>query len=524
MSVNSAPDRVLVVWCPDWPVVAHQLPSDDAVAVFHANRVVACSPVARAHGVARHMVRREAQRRCPQVRVLDRDLGVEARAFEQVVLGVEQFAARLEILRPGLLAFPVRGPARYFGGEEMMCHRVLEAVDELMAGWGHSRIGVAEGPFAARLAARHADATGVRLVPKGDTPAFLAPLRITSLESSDLAGVLIRLGIQTLGDFAALAATDVLGRFGAEGAWAHRLARGVEERPLSTSKPPADLQVIRNMDPPLERVDQAAFLGKAMADELHERLMKLAAVCSQVVIVAHTEQGEVLERCWRHEGALSAAAIADRIRWQLDGWLTMSPAARRTSGVTRLVLRPNDIMAAKGRQLGFWGERTEAADRVIRAVARLQGLLGTDQVRVPERKGGRSPHEQLVLVPADAVDLDRETVDRHGHQVAPWPGQLGHPAPGQIHQPGIAVQLLNEAHEQVGVSGRGLMNSEPRHLLVQGDHLQVQAWAGPWPLEERWWDAERVERCARVQVMLSDGVVRLLSVRSGSWQIDATYD
>ena len=63
----------------------------------------------------------------------------------------------------------------------------------------------------------------------------------------------------------------------------------------------------------------------------------------------------MLERRWRHEGALSAGAIADRVRWQLDGWLSGSVSSRPTGGLDRLVLVPEEVRAASGRQLGFWG-------------------------------------------------------------------------------------------------------------------------------------------------------------------------
>ena len=42
---------MLVVWCPDWPVVAAGAPPDSLTAVVHANRVVACSAAAWAAGV-----------------------------------------------------------------------------------------------------------------------------------------------------------------------------------------------------------------------------------------------------------------------------------------------------------------------------------------------------------------------------------------------------------------------------------------------------------------------------------------
>ncbi|MGW5748310.1 DNA polymerase Y family protein, partial [Amycolatopsis sp. NPDC003861] len=53
MSVNDAP-RLLVLWCPDWPVVAAgaaaETPLLAPAAVFSANRVVACSAAARRSG------------------------------------------------------------------------------------------------------------------------------------------------------------------------------------------------------------------------------------------------------------------------------------------------------------------------------------------------------------------------------------------------------------------------------------------------------------------------------------------
>ena len=116
------PVRTLLVWCPDWPVIAAEIvdgvPATASVAVLHANRVVACSPAARAHGVRRGLRKREAQERCPELLLIDHDPGRDARAFEPVVAAVEEVAAGVQVLRPGVCALAARGPARYFGGEE----------------------------------------------------------------------------------------------------------------------------------------------------------------------------------------------------------------------------------------------------------------------------------------------------------------------------------------------------------------------------------------------------------------------
>ena len=117
-----AMQRMLVVWCPDWPVTAAsaaaRLAPHQPVAVVEANRVVACSALARAEGVRRDMRRRDAQGRCPELVVFPADPVRDARLFEPVAAAVEEMAVGVEIIRPGVVAVPARGPASYFKGEE----------------------------------------------------------------------------------------------------------------------------------------------------------------------------------------------------------------------------------------------------------------------------------------------------------------------------------------------------------------------------------------------------------------------
>src|SRR5690606_23957071 len=120
----------------------------------------------------------------------------------------------------------------------------------------------------------------------------------------ELTTVLRRLGLRTLGRFAALPAPDVAARFGALGIEAHRLARGEETEPPHLADPPTDLRVTAAVDPPAERVDRAAFIAKALADSLHAELASRGLACTRVQIVAETDAGDRIERLWRHEGAL----------------------------------------------------------------------------------------------------------------------------------------------------------------------------------------------------------------------------
>ena len=518
--------RALVVLCPDWPVVASRRPVDEAVIVVNANRVVAASPAARRHGVHEGLRRREAQGRCPEVVVVERDVAAEARHFEVVVATLDAISPRVEITRPGCCVLATRGPSRYFGGDEALAGQVLDAVGTVLAERGRYRVGVADGAFTATIAARYGVDGGSMVVPSAETASFLAPIPVAALERPELADLLLRLGLSTLGAIAALPASDMVGRFGAEGAIVHRLASGGDDRPLDARSPPADLEVVAELDPPVVRVDQAAFVAKSLADELERRLLEISAACTRVLISAETEHGEELARLWRHEGALGPHAIAERVRWQLDGWLNGAPASRPSGGLIRLALRPDEVSSGRGRQLGFWGGHTAAAEHASRAVARVQGLLGPNGVSVPEPRGGRDPVDQLVLVPIDAGALveGRRPVDAE-RATAPWPGRLPSPSPAVVHHRPHLAEVVDEHRRPVAVSGRGEVSAPPRWLAIDGAAwAEVMAWAGPWPVDERWWDPERRRRRARFQLATAGGKAHLVVLEGQRWRVEATYD
>jgi protein ImuB len=519
----TGPVRTLLVRCPDWPVIAAEIvvgiSSRAPVAMLYAGRVVACSPAARAEGVARGLRKREAQSRCPELVVMEHDPGRDARAFEPVVAAVEQVVAGVEVVRPGACALAVRGPARYFGSEERAAERIVEQVAQECG--VEAQAGIADGIFAAGLAARAG-----RIVPPGQTRAFLAGVDVRALERPELTDLLRRLGVRTLGEFAALPVGDVLTRFGFDAALAHRLAAGLDERPLAVRRPPPELAVGEEYEEPIERVDVAAFAARALAERLHERLAGHGLACTRLGIEAVTAHGEELHRSWRHDGLLSAAAITDRVRWQLEGWLSgvrrgtpdSHPGPGRPSaGIRRLRLVPDGVLAQAGLQPGLWGESGKGRERAGRAFARVQGLLGPDSVLAAVLRGGRSPADQVRLVPWGD--------ERVAEPDAPWPGQLPAPAPATIPPEPVAVTVHDDQNQPVTVSARLAISAAPARLAIEdAPPAEIAGWAGPWPVDERWWAPAEARRHARFQVGLTDGRALLLALSAGEWTVEAVYD
>lgn len=550
-------ERLTVVSCRSWPIVGCGHLPDEVAAVVVANRVVAASLAARRLGVVPGLRRREAQRRAPDLMVATPDPSAEARAFEPVLQALDDLTPRIEIDRPGRCAFLTRGPSRYFGGDRSMSERTARIVAEVLDGRTSVHVGTADGRFAALRAAELAEADRARIVPPGASAAFMSALPIGLLSADDqvparrrqledLVDVLTRLGLTTLGAFAALEVGDVIARFGSIGLCAHTWARGLDDRPTSHQDPPAELEVAIDLDPPVNRVDHAAFVAKALAEEFIRKLGGRGISCARVAIIAETEHGETQLRLWRSEEAFSAAAISDRMRWQLDGWLSGPERLRPTGGLSRLALRPDDISVAAGRQLGFWGEQTDLAERAARSIARVQGIVGVGVARVPEVRGGRSPGDQVVPIAVESVDLvERATApDRKagaasagaaagvlaegiglGDASRGWLGELPVPAPTTVHDPPIQIEILDRNHRPVRISSRGIIEAEPSWaVLPRQAPLAVRGWSGPWLLDERWWQHEQHRREVRMQITFADGRAVVATCRQGAWAILASYD
>ena len=465
------PARILAVWCPDWP--------DEA-----AGRS-------------------------------------ETRAFGRVVTAVEEFCPVVEVLRPGMCVLGARGPARYFGGEEALARKIAEAVSA--HGFG-CHTGVADGQFAACLAARAARPQHAAVVvPAGGTRQFLAPWPVHLLAGAGLAGPLTRLGIRTLGDFAALPARDVASRFGAEGTAAQRVARGQEARRLATGTPSAGFSAALEFDPPAY-AEPVVFAAKGLAEQMLARLAARGLSCVRVRVEVTGADGRESARLWRHDGLLSALAVAQRVRWQLDGWHPAGagedggPADESPGGVAMLRLVPDQLVPDEGRQLGLWGDEL-VSDRVERAAVRLQAMLGHESVAHPVLAGGRGPAERVVLVPFGDVRDARLPADR------PWPARIPPPAPATVYPVPLPAQVIDAAGTPVTVSGRAVISAPPDALATgNGPWLAITAWAGPWPVTERWWDERHATRRARFQLVTEDGIAWLAAIERGRWQIEARYD
>lgn len=543
--IPTTPVRSLVLWLPDWPITAllreeeaaATRPDDSRerpIAVVERNLVVACSASARAEGVRRGQRRRDAQARCSRLRVVAADAARDHRAFAPVVSLVEKKAPGVQLVRPGLCALRARGPARYYGGEAEAARVLIDALRE--QGFDDVRAGIADGPFTAEQAATNATAPDapVFVVPAGGAAGFLAPLSVAVLDAGpsravddagDLVGLLARLGVQTLGGFAAMDADRVRERFGDRGVRLHALAAGRDSRPVEPRTPPPELQREVAFEPPLEIADQVAFAMRVTADDFVAGLGAVDIVCTELRVELVGDRGERSERVWLHPGSFDAAAVVDRVRWQLAEDVGADGGGLR-SGVTLVRISPEAVDAASHHAPAIFGGGPE--ERVHHALSRVQAMLGHRGVLTPAIGGGRWLAERQVLVPwGDRHERDRNPrgADSLAAQRArPWPGSLPDPLPATVFSDPVPIDVRALGGELVDVDERGSVSAVPAFLIEGGRRRAIEAWAGPWPVVERGWDAARARRAHRFQVVDADGGAWLLVCEGDAWTAEAVYD
>jgi len=518
----------MVVWCPDWSVVAAL---DEAgrslrspAAVLAANAVEVCNGPARAEGVRRGQRRRDAQARCPELLLLPANPDRDARAFEPVLATVEDLRPGVAALRPGLLA--VRAPGSWYGSETAAAATACQAIVE--GGVWDVRVGIADDLFTAEQAARTADVQAWTVVPAGGSAAFLRDLPVQVLTDDargrELVGLLQRLGLRTLGDLADLPGDAVEHRLGTYGATVRRRARGEDPALFAARTPPPELDAEVAFEPALDSVEAITFSVRTTAERFVSQLAHHQLLATGVRVEAESDGAVCSSRTWLHPRHFTARDLVDRVHWQLQSaTVGGSLRARKHSGVVRAPIDrvrfvPDVVEPAAAHGEALWGSASD--DLVERGVARVQGMVGFDAVRRPVLQGGRTPSARQALVPWGERAVDLRPVDR------PWPGRVPGPAPVRVFAAPPAAEVVDEAGRDVRVTDRGVVTGEPRRFRVGGGVLPwqpVTAWAGPWPVDEGWWSGASGPT-ARFQVVGADGRAWLLVRGPDGWALEAGYD
>jgi DNA polymerase-4 len=152
-------------------------------------------------------------------------------------------------------------------------------------------VGAGSGKQLAKIASELAKPDGLRVVAREDERAVLDPLPVRSLWGigpvSEAA--LHRLGVSTIGQFAAMDGREVGGVLGsAVGAELHRLARGIDDRPVAPRGAAKQVSAETTFETDLTTMTDVHAAVARMAEAAHRRLVASGRAARTVTVKART--------------------------------------------------------------------------------------------------------------------------------------------------------------------------------------------------------------------------------------------
>ena len=201
--------------------------------------VAAASYEARRFGVRSAMPMSRALRLCPQaVRVSPRfdRYGEVSRQVMGFFRDLTPLVEPLSLDEAFLDASKSASGGAAYGGPYGLARELKRRVKE-ETGLTVS-IGVGTNKTVAKIASDKGKPDGLEVVPPGEEASFLAPLPVRSLwgVGPKAEEALAQMGIRTIGELARADPAALSARFGVRGQWFHRMASGLDDRPVETEQ------------------------------------------------------------------------------------------------------------------------------------------------------------------------------------------------------------------------------------------------------------------------------------------------
>jgi len=198
--------------------------------------VASANYAARDFGVRSAMPTAQALRRCPQAIVVPPRHALY-KAYSQKVMAI--FSDTSPVLEQISIDEAFLDMTDYLSAQEDPIDVAKKLQRHIKVELGLSAsVGIAANKLVAKIASDFEKPHGITHVPFGTEAQFLAPLPVRKLwgVGPKTATELAAIGVQTIGDLARLSEENLVARFGSHGAAMYRHARGIDTRPVKTTR------------------------------------------------------------------------------------------------------------------------------------------------------------------------------------------------------------------------------------------------------------------------------------------------
>lgn len=473
-------------------------PPDDPLVLVHKVgsriEVAAACPLAQAMGVEPGVALTQVRAATPDIAVREADAAGDRADLERLAAALaRRWSPVVAISDADALAIDLTGVAHLHGGEDRMAARLVRLLARLGV---TTRIGIADTAGAAWALARHATSprAPVAALPPGGGLEALAPLPLAALRIDDAAQELLRrLGVDTVGQLAALPRAPLVRRFGR--AVTDRLDQvaGRVAEPLNPVVVSLPIAVEQRFAEPLLTAEPIAHWIAQLVPRLCAALSAAGRGARAVALAATRVDGAVqVIRIGHARPTRDPAAMLRLLLRQVE---RIDPGFG-IEGLALHVLRADPLGAEALAGDLACGTEPDLAPLVDAIVARIgaRRLWRTrpEQSDVPERSvASAAPLADVAPPPAP---LRREDVRRLDARAPDHPWHPRWPRP---------ARLLRRP-ERVDEVMAGLPDDPPARFTWRGERHRVVRGDGPKRITGEWWHRPAERAAVRDYYVVED--------------------
>jgi protein ImuB len=356
-----------------------------------------------------------------------------------------------------------------------------------------ANLAIAANPDTAILLARHCP--GVTLAPPGEEQRKLALLSLAGLAADEaLLEILLRWGVKTCDDLAALPEAGVAERLGPAGVQLRNLALGVIHRPLRIAAQTSNYERRLELEHPVTLLEPLLFLFSGT----------LAEICS--LLRSQSRAARLLETTLELEGRTAYRATLEfpvpltdnrtmlkLLQLHLERHPPEAPIL-----AFQLRVEPVEPRRVQG---GIFLPATPLPDKLQITLARIAGMVGEENVGSPQPLNTYRP------------DAFRMT-----------PLNLQPPVPANSSESEVLRLVMRLFRPALQARVR-LVELAPKDVMATGVRGTVMRAAGPWKTSGEWW-AETAWSREEWDVALDDGGLYRIYQESQTrdWFVQGVYD
>jgi protein ImuB len=309
-------------------------------------------------------------------------------------------------------------------------------------------------------------------------------------------------GVTTIGELADLPEDGLAETLGPEGVKLQRLARGTNERALNYFEERPEFAESKDLDSPIELIEQLAFVVSGMMHRLCSRLASQGFAASEIWLKATREDSSIYERRLLLPFPMSGAHWLSRL-------LMIEVESRPPAGSLKSITVLASPAKPRSTQHSLFDRLSPEPEKIELTIARLARLVGRQNVGVIEVVNDHKP---------DLFRLKGFSIPKRPKLLPGIHRPEGRaPAAFKLFRPPLPAQIRMRSGQLRSIKLKGNAYGIAGKIVMQ---------SGPWLASGYWWSLAELWAREEWDVAFISGVTCRIfrNLVDGEWYVEGIYD